>query len=788
MNLTSLPGVILDGKYRIDQQLGQGGMGAVFVATHLGTTRTVALKVIVPQLAAQDEFLLRFQREAEAAGRLRHPNVVNVTDFGFTDIDGGHLAYLVMEFLDGETLSGFLKTNPRPALELILDIVDQVALGLDAAHEAGIVHRDLKPDNIWLESNRRGGHNVKVLDFGIAKLNNPAAVTSAPIAFRAPAFSVETIASSPQSLETETQVMSEATEADTIATAPNLGSQSGNSRLGHTSATTLQTTVGSVMGTPAFMAPEQCQGATVDHRADIYSLATIAYQLFCGRLPFEGKNLKDLLEQQIKATPPSPRKLDGSIAQGVSEAILVGLAKDPEARPASAGTLAAQIRAGAAGETNFLASGKIFSTNNLNCFFPLLLSSFVAFILAEVVGLLVGSALFNAKLVPAAVLLIGYHLFSFSAQAFFSQLYKAACSMMFEDAAKAGYFRPRLGFILARLGKAIGPLLGMAARSAFSFRRRSFLEGALWPSVWASEGLTGRAALNRAGQLGASQPAATLALVARQYGIVLMAGLAGPTLVITLFGGFQEYASFLFSFKPFTWVLVFYPIGLSMMFLSFGPAFDFLYMSTRRCLGEIVERRLPSDRRSKRSGKAPSVRPGTILWMIPATLLIANLVYQLRPKKASEVDLMDAASDGRRNSVLRALDSGSPINSKDGRDRTALHFAAMQGDADLVEKLLAHGASIDVHQANGSTPLIAAVLNHRLDVAKVLLQHHANINAVDNEGRTALIFAAMQGDVAICRLLLEVGADRSHRDYGGKTALDYAKAEGYTEQIALLSK
>jgi len=153
--------------------LGKGGMGAVYLATHLGTTRTVALKVIVPELAQRDEFILRFQREAEAAGRLRHPNVVNVTDFGLTTLNGASLAYLVMEYLDGKSLAEHQAAHGRPQIDLVLDIVDQVALALDAAHQAGIVHRDLKPDNIWLESNLRGGYNVKVLDFGIAKLSDP---------------------------------------------------------------------------------------------------------------------------------------------------------------------------------------------------------------------------------------------------------------------------------------------------------------------------------------------------------------------------------------------------------------------------------------------------------------------------------------------------------------------------------------------------------------------------------------------------------------------------------------
>src|SRR5450631_4215892 len=164
-------GDTLDGKYRIDKQLGAGGMGNVYLATHLGTTRVVAVKVIAPRWAAEPQFLARFQREAQACGRLRHPNIVNVTDFGIARAPTGDMPYLVMEFLDGQTLSDFQKANPRIPLPLIADILDQIGLALAEAHLHGIVHRDLKPDNIWLEPNGRGGYGVKVLDFGVAKVN-----------------------------------------------------------------------------------------------------------------------------------------------------------------------------------------------------------------------------------------------------------------------------------------------------------------------------------------------------------------------------------------------------------------------------------------------------------------------------------------------------------------------------------------------------------------------------------------------------------------------------------------
>src|SRR5215472_16867083 len=166
-------GEILDAKYRIDRQLGSGGMGNVYLATHLGTTRVVAVKVIAPRWAADPQFLGRFQREAQACGRLRHPNIVNVTDFGIAAVGRREIPYLVMELLDGQTLSTFQQEHPRPALPLIAELLDQISLALNEAHRHGIVHRDLKPDNLWLEPNGRGGYTVKVLDFGVANMKLP---------------------------------------------------------------------------------------------------------------------------------------------------------------------------------------------------------------------------------------------------------------------------------------------------------------------------------------------------------------------------------------------------------------------------------------------------------------------------------------------------------------------------------------------------------------------------------------------------------------------------------------
>src|ERR1044071_5108304 len=193
MSLSDLIGQVLDGKYKIEKQLGRGGMGAGYLATHLGTDRPVAVKVIIPQFMLNDEFIERFRREAKAAGRMRHPNVVDVTDFGFAEAGGERVAYLVMEYLAGCTLAEVLAEESRLPIDWVVDILEQACSAVDEAHRAGIVHRDLKPDNIWLEPNRRGGYTVKVLDFGLAKYGEAASIAEpTPLASNA---STSTLAS-----------------------------------------------------------------------------------------------------------------------------------------------------------------------------------------------------------------------------------------------------------------------------------------------------------------------------------------------------------------------------------------------------------------------------------------------------------------------------------------------------------------------------------------------------------------------------------------------------------------
>ena len=304
-DIAHLVGRTLDRKYRLEEQLGEGGMGAVFRATHTGTDRVVALKLIAPGLLEQEEFVSRFQREARAAGRLRHPNIVDLTDFGFAEVDGRPLAYLVMEYLEGETLASLLRRNPTPPLPFVVEVVGQVCSALQEAHDHGIVHRDLKPENLWLEPDRRGGQIVKILDFGLAKIYDPKARAAGKPGL---------------------PVADEATLAIGSRPKPVPGDAEGDGA---------ETRLGTVLGTPAYMSPEQCRGVAVDPRSDLYSLGVVAYRMLSGRTPFEGPSL-DLINKHIQSEPPSLAGLRKDLPPGLADLVMETLSKDPEKRPRSA--------------------------------------------------------------------------------------------------------------------------------------------------------------------------------------------------------------------------------------------------------------------------------------------------------------------------------------------------------------------------------------------------------------------------------------------------------------------
>jgi len=268
----TLIGAVL-GSYRITSALGAGGMGMVFRAQHELLERPAAIKLLRPELTANDELVQRFFNEAKAATAIRHPGIIEVYDFGYT-ADG--LAYLVMELLDGAPLGRYLAERGRLPEPEAIRIARGIASALRAAHDKGIFHRDLKPDNIFLVPDPDGEARIKVLDFGVAKLANP----------------------SPDDRRTRTGVL---------------------------------------MGTPRYMAPEQAREAgTIDHRADLYSLGCILYELLVGEPPFVAEGAGEVIALQLFAEPVPPSQRVDAISPALEALVLRLLAKEPADRPASA--------------------------------------------------------------------------------------------------------------------------------------------------------------------------------------------------------------------------------------------------------------------------------------------------------------------------------------------------------------------------------------------------------------------------------------------------------------------
>jgi serine/threonine-protein kinase len=266
-------------RYTIVRLLGKGGMGAVYEARHAKLGRRVAIKFLLPELAARAEILRRFENEAVAAGGLEHPNLVAVIDLGGA-ADGS--PYLVMEFLQGEDCARLVRHVGALPVARAVNIVLQACRGVAVAHDAGIVHRDLKPENLFLTDVGDGGDQIKVLDFGIAKLR--------PVDGQA------------------------------------------------------ATRTGSTFGTTHYMSPEQARGASeVDARTDVWSMGVVLYELLSGRKPFDAEQPLNVVHQILNATPPPLATARPGLPRGLVAAVERALRKDADARFPSIRALATAL-------------------------------------------------------------------------------------------------------------------------------------------------------------------------------------------------------------------------------------------------------------------------------------------------------------------------------------------------------------------------------------------------------------------------------------------------------------
>ena len=277
-------------------------MGAVYLAEHPGIGRRVAIKVLKAELDHDPQLLTRFLNEARAANAIRHPNIIEVLDSGTTERGA---SYLVMELLEGESLSARIKRLSRLDERSAIEIAMQTASGLGAAHAKGIIHRDLKPDNLFVipEESDAARERVKILDFGIAKLH----------------------------------------------------AMAGDS---------LKTRTGTLMGTPVYMSPEQCLGTKeVDHRSDIYSLGIIIYEMLAGRPPFISEGFGELLSMHLHDQPGSLRAFAPQVTAEVEFAVIRMLAKKPDERYQSMADVRAALAAAAGLPHTVVPEHKLGSTD-----------------------------------------------------------------------------------------------------------------------------------------------------------------------------------------------------------------------------------------------------------------------------------------------------------------------------------------------------------------------------------------------------------------------------------------
>jgi serine/threonine-protein kinase len=270
---------VIAGRYKLEGRLGVGGMSTVHLAFDSRLERYVAVKLLAEHLADDPTFVSRFRREALAAARLVHPNIVQVFDFGFDS--GSHQHFIVMEHVPGNSCAELLRDHGHLGVNQSVGIVTQACRGLDYAHRNGVVHRDVKPGNLLVSDQ----DVVKLADFGIARATDQSSITQ----------------------------------------------------------------VGSVLGTAAYLSPEQARGDEAGPQADLYSLGVVSYQLIAGRLPYEASSLSELALKQQRERPLPLDEVVPETPHALAQAVAGALAIDPRSRPEEAMQFAAELRDGLQG-------------------------------------------------------------------------------------------------------------------------------------------------------------------------------------------------------------------------------------------------------------------------------------------------------------------------------------------------------------------------------------------------------------------------------------------------------
>lgn len=957
-------GKVLDKKYLIQKILGQGGMGAVYQATHIGTRRPVALKIIMPRFMNEVEFVERFKREARASGQLIHPHVVNVTDFGFAAIGSEQVAYLVMEYLKGQTLAELLTSYPQLPLKTTVEIVEQVCLAIQEAHHRGIVHRDLKPENIFLQDDGRGGFLVKVLDFGIAKLNERELLPSSepdPHTTETQSLVDNTLAggSLPQVTEKTEMWVGQVEEATPYlmemtryqgSLAPNetlvrgadgnsgpddqqtgqfaspsgsklaeptlnfshppsgqnlsspqqtlnslsapvppqsvpsgntidlsskiftpgrsgdgpdlsqsnqdslhepttlkfpesdtmgLGSVDTPSNHGGSTPlpvepasialnkeTDLVTFAGTVLGTPMYMSPEQCQGIAIDHRSDLYSLGVILYRMLTGEPPFTG-NFTFLMKQHIEDEPPNPCEKNTGLSAALAEVMLSALRKDPAQRPPSAQAFAVALRANAEGEEPlFKEAGDLYRTNFWS-FFPISLVIHAPYAVLNGLIFLIWLALSQPGGARSLGALQFFHSTSWIVTAtivFFAGVVNFAAFQPVVNSLQSVPDRPVSIVPTIKNFFAILPKLATTAFFCATTILRGLATGfrcgirtvtctALFAPIVSSENIAGPLALDRSTQLVNRFRPAMIAIQLRYLLVGIFAVLLAPIafvlsgiffslvgetnfeIVIGRPGAVASSVVVSVVFVVFPWLV----ISLIEPFLATAAAL--LYTKLRQMGGERVElsiraedAQLTETRRTSMFRKPVFLAmvglaglffawmatrdrllifaAGSDLTTMVETLVVvgANPNASVKTQLLSEYEttpLIEAIGTDDSALVRLMLDAGADVNRPNKFGWTPLMEVVENEKSELVELFLSRGAKVNVQQNYGWTPLMKAAEKSNIELIELLLKFKADPNLVTSSGRTALMISIDRGNLYAARVLIDRGTNLNLFDEDG---------------------